>query len=304
MVSSELETAYAVSQTIGVPAAKQTDVFADGQVQIVEFDVPKEGSARRPERDPADRGRRAGGGAGARRRLRRGRRPSAQARDGPRGLEGGEHHPVRADARAPRRRVDLPGDRIVVIGSPDAAREWGRIMARGVQRVDDVVVFGAGGTGLAIARVLLEQGIRVRLIESDEERAREVADELPAHGSTTRPASTPTSSSASASAMRARRCSPCGRTRRTSTRRCSPRCTASASRSGSSTNGVGRGLRARRNRRRRQPALGHGGGDRPLRPRPARSPAGHAGGRPLRDPRHHGAGLEQARAARRSRSCP
>ena len=45
MVSSELETAYAVSQTIGVPAAKQTDVFADGQVQIVEFDVPKEGSA-------------------------------------------------------------------------------------------------------------------------------------------------------------------------------------------------------------------------------------------------------------------
>ena len=46
MVSSELETAYAVSQTIGVPAAKQTDVFADGQVQIVEFDVPKEGSAR------------------------------------------------------------------------------------------------------------------------------------------------------------------------------------------------------------------------------------------------------------------
>jgi trk system potassium uptake protein TrkA len=32
MVSSELETAHAVSRTIGVPAAKQTDVFADGQV--------------------------------------------------------------------------------------------------------------------------------------------------------------------------------------------------------------------------------------------------------------------------------
>src|SRR5512134_329334 len=40
MVSSELETAHAVSQTIGLPAAKQTDVFAEGQVQIVEFDVP------------------------------------------------------------------------------------------------------------------------------------------------------------------------------------------------------------------------------------------------------------------------
>ena len=73
----------------------------------------------------------------------------------------------------------MPGDRIIVIGSPDAAREWGRIMARGEQPVDDVVVFGAGATGLAIARVLLDEGIRVRVIESREERAREVAEELP-----------------------------------------------------------------------------------------------------------------------------
>src|SRR6201991_4473471 len=40
MVSSELETANAISSLIGIPAARQTDVFADGQVQIVEFDVP------------------------------------------------------------------------------------------------------------------------------------------------------------------------------------------------------------------------------------------------------------------------
>src|SRR5918997_147033 len=39
VVSSERETALAVSQTIGVPAARQTDVFAEGQVQIVEVDV-------------------------------------------------------------------------------------------------------------------------------------------------------------------------------------------------------------------------------------------------------------------------
>jgi trk system potassium uptake protein len=41
-------------------------------------------------------------------------------------------------------------------------------------------VFGAGATGLAIARVLLDQRIRVRLVESDRERAQEVAEEL--HG--------------------------------------------------------------------------------------------------------------------------
>jgi len=42
MVSSELETAHAISTHIGIPAARQTDTFADGQVQIVEFDVPAE----------------------------------------------------------------------------------------------------------------------------------------------------------------------------------------------------------------------------------------------------------------------
>ena len=163
MVSSELETAHAVSQTIGVPAAKQTDVFADGQVQIVEFDVPRDSTPGAP----------------------------ADAYDEVIGLPLKEAK-VPADSkvaciiRADRMLVPrgdesiFPGDRIIVIGSPDAAREWGRIMARGEQLLDDVVVFGAGATGLAIARVLLDQHIRVRLVESREDRAREVAEELPA----------------------------------------------------------------------------------------------------------------------------
>ena len=39
VVSSEIETAHAITRVIGVPAAVQTDVFADGQVQMVEYDV-------------------------------------------------------------------------------------------------------------------------------------------------------------------------------------------------------------------------------------------------------------------------
>ena len=46
IVSSEVETALAVSRAVGVPAARQTDVFAEGQVQLVEFDVIE---TRRPE---------------------------------------------------------------------------------------------------------------------------------------------------------------------------------------------------------------------------------------------------------------
>jgi trk system potassium uptake protein TrkA len=178
MVSSELETAYAISQTIGVPAAKQTDVFADGQVQIVEFDVPREGSADDLSGIPlTEAAERAAG------RVRSGgydevvglplKRATIPANSKVASIiRGGRTLVPRGDESI------MPGDRIVVIGSPEAAREWGGIMARGEQRVDDVVIYGAGATGLAIARVLLEQGIRVRLIEADEERAREVADAL------------------------------------------------------------------------------------------------------------------------------
>ncbi|HSK16501.1 MAG TPA: Trk system potassium transport protein TrkA [Gaiellaceae bacterium] len=178
MVSSELETAYAVSRTIGVPAARQTDVFADGQVQIVEFDVPRQGSVDEPAgvslTEAAERA---------------AKRPLGSDYDAVVGLplkdasipqDSKVASIIRAErAIVPRGDQSIrPGDRIVVIGSPGAAREWSRIMARGERRVDDVVVYGGGQTGIAIARVLLEQGIRVRVVEKNEERAREVAEEL------------------------------------------------------------------------------------------------------------------------------
>ena len=72
IVSSEHETAHAISRTIGVPAARQTDVFADGKVQIVEFDVER-------GRDGGDRDAAAGGAAPARL---EGRRDHPRGRDG------------------------------------------------------------------------------------------------------------------------------------------------------------------------------------------------------------------------------
>jgi trk system potassium uptake protein TrkA len=154
-VSSEIETAHAVSRSIGMPAARQTDVFADGQVQIVEFEIP-EGA------DPGVVGRP----------LREARLPDESRvlsiiRQDSMTLPGGED-------------VIQEGDRIVVIGSPQAARTWGSLLAPGEGVVEDVVVFGGGQIGAAIARLLIGQGIGVRLIEPDRERAREVAEELPA----------------------------------------------------------------------------------------------------------------------------
>ncbi|HXH89620.1 MAG TPA: Trk system potassium transporter TrkA [Gaiellaceae bacterium] len=154
IVSSEVETAAAISQTITVPAARHTDLFAEGQVQLVEFDVNESASRSIvdvPLRDaplPADS------------------KVASILRGKEAILPGGD-----AVIRA--------GDRVIVIGSPHAAQSWGELMVPGSGKVRDVVIFGAGAYGTAIARRLLEQKIGVRLIEASGPRARVVADDLP-----------------------------------------------------------------------------------------------------------------------------
>ena len=155
MVSSELETAHAVSRIIGLPAARQTDVFAEGQVQIVEFDVEKRGSGAPVIGVP----------------LREAEIPRDSKVAGI----------IRENQMIlPRGDVSIEvGDRVVIIGSPEAARIWSELLAGETRRLDDVVIFGGGRAGTAIARLLISQQIRVRLIESDRERARAVAEEFP-----------------------------------------------------------------------------------------------------------------------------
>jgi trk system potassium uptake protein len=154
VVNSELETAHAISRILGVPAARQTDVFAEGQVQIVEFDV-EEGASSDIVGIP----------------LREARFP----RDSKVAAI------IRGESMLLPRGDDSirTGDRIVVIGSPRAAQEWSSLLAPGESGARDVVVYGAGRVGSAIARVLLEQGINVRLIETSPEQARQVAELLP-----------------------------------------------------------------------------------------------------------------------------
>ena len=153
VVSSEREAALAVSQTIGLPAARQTDVFADGQVQIVEFDV------QHPPRGIEDRA------------LREAELPA----------DSKVASIIRGDEIVlPRGEETIrPGDRIVVIGSPEAARQWSELLTPARRTVDDVVIFGAGRIGTATARVLCQRGIHVRLLESNAQRAKIVSDLIP-----------------------------------------------------------------------------------------------------------------------------
>src|SRR5215204_2046185 len=98
MVSPELETANAISAILGIPAARHTDAFADGKVQIVEFDVPAEANGNqvigRPLRDAA---------------IPSNSKVAALIR-------GDRTIVPRGDERI------LPGDRVVVIAAPASAR--------------------------------------------------------------------------------------------------------------------------------------------------------------------------------------
>ena len=154
VVSSELETAYAISRILGVPAARQTDVFADGQVQVGEFEVDGAASPAVvgvPLRDaeiPEDS------------------KVAAIIRTDETVLPGGDDE-IR------------DGDRIVVIGSPRAVKAWSSLLWPEGGTVRDVVIYGAGRVGSAIARVLLSQGISVRMIEASREQAQRAAEALP-----------------------------------------------------------------------------------------------------------------------------
>ena len=153
MVSSELETANAILGLVGVPAARQTDVFAEGMVQVVEFDVPEtaaENVIGTPLREAA---------------LPSDSRVVAIIR-------GDRMVPARGDERIE------PGDRVIVIASPAAAQAWSTAVAGDTKVVDDIVIFGCGQMGRTIARVLLDREIRVRLVDANQARAQEAAEEL------------------------------------------------------------------------------------------------------------------------------
>jgi len=155
MISPELETANAIAGIVGLPAARQTDVFAEGRVQIVEFDVPADASDDTLVGCP----------------LRRAEIPpdcKVAAL-----IRGGRMVFPRGDAQI------LPADRIVVIASPESAHAWSRRLAREQQTIDDIVIFGAGRMGTTIGSVLVGRGMRVRLVDAHRGCAQDVAERMP-----------------------------------------------------------------------------------------------------------------------------
>ena len=153
-VSAENEIAQAVARAIGMPGALQTDLFADGRAEMVEFEVHADAAENIVGRRIAEL-----------------RVPD----------ESVIASLIRADDVIIPGGGDIvqEGDRIVLIASPEASREWSvRLARRDLAAIREVVVVGGGTTGRTIARALCAQRLRVRIVDADQAVARICAEEI------------------------------------------------------------------------------------------------------------------------------
>jgi trk system potassium uptake protein TrkA len=152
MVGTNLLTAQTIARVIGLPAARDVETFAGGQVQMAEFGIP-EGS------------------------------PVA----GQTVAEADRFDSLTFAAVMRPDEVVIPSgntrltaeDDVVVIGSQASVRAFASEVAPHADGVENVLVVGGSDIGYLTASLLQEQGLTPRLIERDPERARELAEDLP-----------------------------------------------------------------------------------------------------------------------------
>ncbi|WP_058365884.1 Trk system potassium transporter TrkA [Haloparvum sedimenti] len=154
MVCTNLLTAESIVRVVGLPAARDADVFANGRVQMAEFEV-SEGS---PIADQTVQ-------------------------------EADRFDSLTFAAILRNGDVEIPsgdtciktGDRVVVIGSPRSVQQFARTLAPEVspEKSAEVVVIGGSEIGYHVCRLLEERGLSPRLVEQDPDRARKLAEDLP-----------------------------------------------------------------------------------------------------------------------------
>lgn len=153
MVCTDLLTAQTIFRICGLPAAQDVDMFAGGLVRMAEFDVCDDSPVADVSIEEADRW---------------------DSLTFAAIFRGDEMIVATGDT------VIRPGDRVVVIGSPDSVAAFAAdVSTAESDELDEVVVVGASEIGFQAAREFEAHGYRPRLIERDPDRARAVAEALP-----------------------------------------------------------------------------------------------------------------------------
>ncbi|EMA44142.1 Trk system potassium transporter TrkA [Halococcus saccharolyticus] len=152
MVCTNLLAAETMVRVIGLPAARDVDVFAEGRVMMAEFCVPEGSPVAGRTVAEADHFTEL--------------TFAAMLRDGKVVIPDGE---TTIEA----------GDELVVIGSPENTRTFAGDLAPGRNEDGkDVVIVGGSEIAVEAARLLEDRGLHPRLVERDPDRARELAEQL------------------------------------------------------------------------------------------------------------------------------
>lgn len=154
MVSTDLEAAANAVRVIDLPSAISADPFADGLVTMAEFKIDPECPFTGETIADVDR------------------------------FDSLTFVGLFRDSEMelPRGESKLKaGDNAVVVGSPESVRTFAADIAPDAvpNQTDEIVILGGGEVGYHTARLLEERGLKPRVIEEDEQRARRLAEELP-----------------------------------------------------------------------------------------------------------------------------
>jgi len=154
IICSDLLTAENIVRVIGLPSALDLDPFAGGIVHMAEFEIDDGSPVAGQTVAEADRF------------------DSLTFA----GLFRGEQLLIPEGST-----VIEANDRAVVIGSPESVQSFAADIApgRSLEDANDIVITGGTQIGYHTARLLEERGLKPRLIEADQDRARDLAEDLP-----------------------------------------------------------------------------------------------------------------------------
>lgn len=153
MVCTYLLAAESIVQVVGLPAARDVDSFADGRVQMAEFDVTPGSPIADMTVSEAD--------------TYDSLTFAAIVREDEMVIPTGDT-------------VIHPDDSIVVIGTPRSVQEFAGDVSPEAPAglIGEVVIVGGSSIGYHVARLLESRGVSARLLERDPDRARWLAEEL------------------------------------------------------------------------------------------------------------------------------
>jgi len=151
MVATNLLTAETIARVVSLPAAQDVDVFADGLVQMAEFEISESSPVANLTVQEADR------------------------------YESLTFAAILREDRVIISRGETvlePGDDVIIIGSPESIHTFAHELGPSTDGEPNILIIGGSDVGYHTARLLQERGLNPRLVEQNHDRARELAESL------------------------------------------------------------------------------------------------------------------------------